>query len=237
MTRGSRPRGRPRFRGPLPAPAPGELLPTIVQDARDGNVLILAYSSRESFRELLRTGELVLFSRSRQRIWRKGETSGNRAEVVAVAGDCDSDALLVKVVPRGPMCHTGRRSCFGETLPLEEEQGAPLLLRLERLVGERARSAPSGSYTRELLRNDAKRLKKVGEEASELVVAAALGQKDQVIWEGADLLYHLTVLLVAAGVTWSDLLRELERRASEGERKGAPRPGGPQVRARKRSRR
>lgn len=200
----------------------GGTLPTIVQDARDGTVLILAHSNEASWRALRRTGALVLYSRSRQRLWRKGATSGNTARVVAAAVDCDGDALLVKVVPSGPMCHTGTRSCFGEELPREATQSAPVLARLERLVAERARRAPRGSYTRRLLEDEAYRLKKVGEEASELLVAAAQEDRGQVVWEAADLLYHATVLLAAAEVTWGEVLAEL--RSREGDKAHLPPP-------------
>jgi phosphoribosyl-AMP cyclohydrolase / phosphoribosyl-ATP pyrophosphohydrolase len=199
-------------------PRPGELLPTVVQDARDGTVLLLAYSSPESWRELRRSGELVLYSRSRARLWRKGATSGNTARVVAAALDCDADALLVKVLPSGPICHTGTRSCFGERLPLEDRQLPPVLLQLEELVASRARSAPRGSYTRRLLEDEAHRLKKIGEEASELIVAAARHDPAEMRWEAADLLYHTTVALAAAGGGWADALAELGERARKGRR-------------------
>lgn len=201
------------------------MLPTVVQDARDGTVLIVAYSTPGSWEELRRTGELVLFSRSRQRLWRKGETSGNTAKVLAASLDCDADALLVKVLPRGPMCHTGTRGCFGEMLPLEERQMSPTLFELQQVVDARRRGeGPKGSYTRKLLADEAKRLKKVGEEAAELIVAAAQGDRAQVRWEAADLLYHTTVALAAAGVDWGDILEELAARASRGA-VGRVRPG------------
>ncbi|MDE1820525.1 MAG: bifunctional phosphoribosyl-AMP cyclohydrolase/phosphoribosyl-ATP diphosphatase HisIE [Euryarchaeota archaeon] len=197
----------------------GTLLPTVVQDVRDGTVLMVAYSRADSWREMLRTGKLTLFSRSRARIWTKGESSGNTAKVVAVGVDCDRDALLVKVLPRGPMCHTGTRSCFGETLPLEDLQVAPQVRRLEELINTRRRKASRGSYTRKLLRDETMRLKKVGEEASELLVAAAQRDRRQVVWEAADLLYHTTVLLRAAGVGWDQVHDELSRRARPSSRR------------------
>lgn len=199
-------------------PRPGELLPTVVQDARDGTVLIVAYSSPESWARLRRTGKLVLYSRSRQRLWTKGETSGNTARVLSASLDCDGDALLLKVVPSGPICHTGTRSCFGDHLPLEDRQLPPVVLRLEELVASRRRSAPRGSYTRRLLDDEAHRLKKVGEEAAELIVAAARRDPEAMRWEAADLLYHSTVALAAAGASWADALEELGERARVGPR-------------------
>jgi phosphoribosyl-AMP cyclohydrolase / phosphoribosyl-ATP pyrophosphohydrolase len=224
------PRGSSRARSTTPPPRwprphfpPEGLLATVVQDARDGTVLMVAYSNADSWRQLRRTGALVLFSRSRQELWRKGATSGNTARVLSASLDCDGDALLLKVVPKGPMCHTGRRSCFGDVLPLEEGQVAPLLARLEALVAARRTQAPRGSYTRRLLEDESHRLKKVGEEASELVVAAAQRDRGQVVWEAADLLYHLTVLLGAAGVPWSEVQKELARREGE-PRRARPSP-------------
>ena len=204
-----------RARGPrFP---PGGTLPTIVQDARDGTVLMLGHSSESSFRALLRRRELVLFGPPTGEVWREGGSSGHGATVVATVWDCDSDTLLVKVVPHGPICRTGSRSCFGDSVPLEVEQNAPVLHRLEAMVESRRTDAPKGSYTRELLENESRRLKKVGEEASELIVAAAKHDRKGITWEGADLLYHLTVLLGAADVRLSDLFGELAGR-------GSPRP-------------
>jgi phosphoribosyl-AMP cyclohydrolase / phosphoribosyl-ATP pyrophosphohydrolase len=201
---------RPRF----PA-APG-LLPTVIQDAQDGTVLGLAYSNRTSWSRLCRTRQLVLFSRSRRRLWRKGATSGHTATVVATATDCDGDALLVQVVPRGPFCHTGERSCFDRSA---RTPPAPILPELEKLIAGRRRTAPQGSYTAELLRDEERRLKKVGEEATEVVVAAARKDRDAVIRESRDLLYHLLVLYAPLKIRWSEVEAALRAR-----RRGDARP-------------
>ncbi len=221
---------RPAFR------TPETLLPTVVQDAADGTVLGVAYSNRASWRALQRTRELVLYSRSRQALWRKGATSGNTARVVSVAVDCDGDALLVRVAPRGPYCHTGRRSCFDETEPVPADRvPASVFQELEVLIARRQERAPRGSYTAELLRDDERRWKKIGEEATEVVVAAARSDRAGVIRESRDLLYHLLVLYAPLGIRWAEVEDALRsrRRPDRSRRRptarGGPRPG---VRAR-----
>jgi phosphoribosyl-ATP pyrophosphohydrolase/phosphoribosyl-AMP cyclohydrolase len=183
-----------------------ELRPTIVQDAADGRVLMLAWMDGEAERLTRESGEAWFWSRSRRRLWRKGETSGNVLAVEELRDDCDGDALLLRVRPAGPVCHTGSRSCF-----------APALWRT---VSERALERPSGSYVVSLLDAGVARCaQKVGEEAVEAAVAAVAGDRDALVGEAADLVFHLYVLLAAAGVDLSEVEDELTRRA---ERHASP---------------
>lgn len=204
-------RPRPRF------PGPNGLLPTVVQDARDGTVLGVAYSSAASWARRRRGGPLVLHSRSRGELWWKGATSGNSVRVVDWAVDCDGDALRVRVVPSGAYCHTGARGCFDppgaqrRRAPTDAGIG-PALERLETLVADRARHPRGGSYTTKLLKDEVERLKKLGEEATEVVVAAAHRDRREVVRESADLVYHLTVALGALGIPWAAVAQELDRR-------------------------
>jgi phosphoribosyl-ATP pyrophosphohydrolase/phosphoribosyl-AMP cyclohydrolase len=177
-----------------------ELLPAIVQDARDGRVLMLAWMNDEARRRTLDTGEAWFWSRSRKRLWKKGETSGHTLAVEELRDDCDGDALLLRVVPNGPVCHTSSVSCF-----------APALWRT---VVERVRDRPEGSYVAELANAGVLRAaQKVGEEAVETALAAAAGQ-DRLVSEAADLLFHLYVLLAVAGVDVADVEGELTARAA-----------------------
>lgn len=198
---------------------PSGLVPAVVQDARSGEVLMLAYQNRDALEATLATGEATFWSRSRGELWRKGGTSGNVQRVVRAAVDCDADAVVLQVEPAGPACHTGERTCFhrslGELPPLE----SPLegLLALERILEERRLNPPEGSYVAKLYAKEAKRHKKVGEEASELIVASLQGRRDEVVSEAADLLFHAMVLLRTHGVSLEDVSRELEGRI------GAPR--------------
>jgi len=177
-----------------------ELTPAIVQDASDGRVLMLAWMDAEALRLTRETGEVWFWSRSRQRLWRKGETSGNVLAVEEIRDDCDGDALLLRVRPAGPACHTGSRSCF-----------APALWRT---VVERVRDRPEGSYTASLAEAGVARCaQKLGEEAVEAAVSAAAGD-GRLAEEAADVLYHLYVLLAVAGVDVADVEDVLARRAS-----------------------
>jgi phosphoribosyl-AMP cyclohydrolase / phosphoribosyl-ATP pyrophosphohydrolase len=179
---------------------PPELRPAIVQDAADGRVLMLAWMDAEAERLTHETGEAWFWSRSRERLWRKGETSGNVLAVQEIRDDCDGDALLVRVHPSGPVCHTGSRSCF-----------APALWRT---VTERKEQRPEGSYVVSLLDAGVPRCaQKVGEEAVETSVAAVTGDRDALVAEAADLVFHLYVLLAASGVDVSEVDDELARRA------------------------
>ncbi len=185
------------------------LVPVVAQDAATGDVLTLAYANREALEKTLATGEAHFYSRSRRELWRKGETSGNTQRVVEVRLDCDGDALLYRVEPRGPACHTGERSCFFTTLAgegvgvaTEGSDGTSLGTMVERLAGtnaQRHREMPQGSYTAGLIRRGPERLaQKVGEEAVEVVIAAL--RDDRLAEETADLVYHLLVLLEERGV-------------------------------------
>ncbi len=186
------------------------LLPCIVQDARTGEVLTLAYMNREALDRTRATGETHFFSRSRQELWHKGETSGNVQRVRALRYDCDEDALLALVDAAGPACHTGERTCFyrGDTAPAPFEA----LPALERTIADRAAARPSGSYTAELLAEPARVGEKVREEADEAARAAADESDERLAEEAADLLYHLGVLLAARGLSIEPALRQLNAR-------------------------
>ena len=191
------------------------LVPAVVQDAGDGRVLTQAWMSRESLQLTLERGETWFWSRSRGELWRKGATSGNTQAVRAVVVDCDGDALLVLVDQTGVACHTGAPSCFHQPLtPGPAPAPFAALADLERTVAERAEAAdPEASYTARLLAKGIDTVcKKVGEEATEVVIAAKGGEREQVVYESADLLYHLTVLWRAAGVGLDEVARELESR-------------------------
>jgi phosphoribosyl-AMP cyclohydrolase / phosphoribosyl-ATP pyrophosphohydrolase len=187
------------------------LVPCVVQDWRTGEILTLAYMNAESLRLTRGTGELHLFSRSRQRLWRKGETSGNTQAVKAIRYDCDGDALLALVEPAGPACHTGERSCFHRG---ELEPGAPheTLPALERTLAARASERPEGSYTAKLLDDPALTQAKVREEAEEVTRAAREESDRRVAEEAADVLYHLAVLMHGRGLSLTDAERVLDGR-------------------------
>jgi phosphoribosyl-AMP cyclohydrolase / phosphoribosyl-ATP pyrophosphohydrolase len=195
----------------------GGLVPAVVQDADGGAVLMVAYMNRESLAKTLETGEVHFWSRSRKSLWRKGETSGNVLHLRSIQVDCDSDCLLVRAEPAGPACHTGARSCFFESLssePPSKELG-DVLGRLTRTIRERYRDRPDGSYTAELFSRGLHRVaQKVGEEATEVVIAAVTS--GALAEESADLLYHLLVLWQAAGLDPADVARALERREKPG---------------------
>ena len=197
------------------------LVPVVAQDAATGDVLTLAYANREALEQTLATGEAHFYSRSRQELWRKGETSGNTQRVVEVRLDCDGDAVLYRVEPRGPACHTGERTCFFTTLAgegvgvaTEGSDGTSLGTMVERLAGtiaQRHREMPQGSYTAGLIRRGPERLaQKVGEEAVEVVIAAL--RDDRLAEETADLLYHLLVLLEERGVSIDEVAGVLRDR-------------------------
>jgi len=204
-------------------------LPVVIQDARDGTVLTLAYADREAVRRTLAEATTWLYSRSRAALWRKGETSGNVQHVVGVDYDCDADALLYRVVPEGPACHTGRVSCFSERLlggvpwaPGEDSAAPPAsgttfaraLAGLRETIAARRDADPAESYTAKLLRDGVDRIaKKVGEEATEVVIAAKNADPDELRRETADLIYHLAVLLEERGVGFDEVGEELLRRA------------------------
>ena len=187
-----------------------ELTPCIVQDARTGEVLTLAYMNDEAQRRTRETGELWFWSRSRQELWHKGETSGNTMRLRALRYDCDEDALLALVEPAGPACHTGERTCFyrGDM----ELEPAEALATLERTVDARRSADPAGSYTAALLAEPARIGAKVEEEAEEVTRAAAGESDERLAEEAADVLYHLTVLLAARGLSLADAFGVLNER-------------------------
>jgi phosphoribosyl-AMP cyclohydrolase / phosphoribosyl-ATP pyrophosphohydrolase len=190
----------------------GGLLPAIVQHADTGTVLMLGYMNREALAATLARRRVVFFSRSRQRLWEKGETSGHVLELGAVHADCDADALLVSAWPRGPVCHLGRLSCFGDDAGSEAEPLA-FLGTLAALVRERLSSRPAGSYTAQLAQSGVRRIaQKVGEEGLETALAGAAGTDEELIGESADLLYHLLVLLETRGVSLARVTAELQAR-------------------------
>jgi phosphoribosyl-ATP pyrophosphohydrolase/phosphoribosyl-AMP cyclohydrolase len=197
------------------------LLPVIVQDAASGAVLTLAYANRDALEKTLAERTTWLFSRSRNELWHKGATSGNTQAVVSVSFDCDADALLYRVVPHGPACHTGAASCFSNEL-LAAPADAPDATSFERSIAHlrttiapRRDASPETSYTAKLLSDGVDRIgKKVGEEATEVVIAAKNGDAREIAWEVADLFYHTLVLLEERGVSLDAVGAELLRRAT-----------------------
>jgi phosphoribosyl-ATP pyrophosphohydrolase/phosphoribosyl-AMP cyclohydrolase len=190
------------------------LIPAIVQDARTREVLTLAYMNAESLARTIETGQTWFWARSRQRLWHKGEESGNTQDVVAMAHDCDNDAIVVLVNPAGPACHKGTRSCFG----LENTDYTGVLDELYRLIESRERERPEGSYTTYLFNEGLdKILKKVGEESAETIIAAKNDDRKPFVAEVSDLIYHLLVLLVARSVSLDEVRQELAQRRKGGE--------------------
>lgn len=185
------------------------LLPVIVQNHDDGQVLMLGYMNEEALQITLATHQLTLYSRSKQRLWRKGETSGHTMTVMAISTDCDKDSLLVQVRPEGPACHLGLTSCFQPP----KDTSLHFLATLIELIKQRAATTDSSGYTRQLLMSGTGRCaQKVGEEAVETVIAAVKGDGVELVNESADLLYHLLVLLNACDVSLYDVLDCLEAR-------------------------
>ena len=188
------------------------LLPAVVQDAGNQAVLMLGYMNRDALRATLERGRVVFFSRSRQKLWEKGETSGHTLELVSAVADCDNDSLLVLAKPIGPTCHRNTPTCFGDG-SLPDAEGLGFLSRLENVIAARIAQNPEGSYTAKLYGQGVKRMaQKVGEEGVELALAAAVEDDDKVIGESADLLFHLLVLLRARGVGLDQVVNELEKR-------------------------
>jgi phosphoribosyl-ATP pyrophosphohydrolase/phosphoribosyl-AMP cyclohydrolase len=188
----------------------GGLVPAIVQDADTKNVLMLGYMNEASLEKTLESGLVTFYSRSRQQLWTKGETSGNYLHLVSIAEDCDHDALLVKARPDGPTCHLGTDTCWGE-----RNEKSPLLFlsELQDFINKRREEMPEGSYTTSLFRDGLNRMaQKVGEEALELVIEATNGTNERMVYEGSDFLYHLIVLLSSKGLRIEDLAQELVTR-------------------------
>jgi phosphoribosyl-ATP pyrophosphohydrolase/phosphoribosyl-AMP cyclohydrolase len=199
------------------------LVPVVTQESRSGDVLMVAFANRDALQRTLATGLAHYFSRSRDVLWQKGETSTHIQRVVEVRLDCDADTVLYRVNQTGPACHTGTRTCFSNVIwrageqeiahPTEEDPGGHLLSRLAHAIARRAVDRPKDSYTAELLAGGVGKVsQKVGEEAVEVVVAANSEDDERLASEAADLLYHLLVLLQSRGVPLDDVLRELERR-------------------------
>ena len=189
------------------------LIPAIVQDHYTKEVLTLAYMNKESLAITIDEGMTCFWSRSRQELWRKGETSGNRQHVVSITADCDGDALVVEVVKDGPACHTGAESCFFNGIYLSEELKAFSYEGLYELIKGRKTAPKEGSYTTYLFEKGMdKILKKVGEECTEVIIGAAKADKAETVYEIADLTYHVMVLMVQMGITVEDITRELEKR-------------------------
>ncbi len=196
-----------------------DLIPAIVQHARSGEVLMLGYMNAQALEQTTTTGLVTFWSRSRRELWQKGATSGNVLRLVELRSDCDSDALLVLAEPAGPTCHTGSRSCFSTTLSGEAATTAPasaILARLTDLIAERKTDQTAGSYTVKLLNSGVDRIaKKVGEEATEVVIGAMKGDHAELRYELADLVYHTWVLLAQQGLPIEEVWSELERRYSK----------------------
>ena len=187
------------------------LIPAIVQDARSGSVLMLGYMNQEALRATLTTKRVTFFSRSKERLWTKGETSGHFLDVVSVQADCDNDALLVRAYPQGPTCHTGADSCFGAEAT--GAQGLSFLMRLEAVIAQRITDRPEGSYTARIWSEGPTRIaQKVGEEGVEVALAAVTQADDRLIGESADLLFHLALLLKSRNLSLADAVKELEQR-------------------------
>jgi phosphoribosyl-AMP cyclohydrolase / phosphoribosyl-ATP pyrophosphohydrolase len=191
------------------------LITAVVQHAQTKEVLTVAYMNEESYNKTLETGETWFYSRSRQELWHKGATSGNTQKVVAMRADCDEDALVVEVLPEGPACHTGAESCFHNTIiEKPSDIGAlDILDTLQRVISDRAAEMPEGAYTTYLFNEGVDKIcKKVGEEATESVIAAKNRDAEELKWEVADLIYHLLVLLKEQNVDLYDVLGVLEKR-------------------------
>ena len=192
------------------------LVPAIIQDADTAKVLMLGFMNREAYDKTMETGKVTFYSRTRKRLWTKGEESGNFLHVVSVKADCDRDTLLIQVHPVGPVCHTGTDTCWGE----KNEQPVMFLKELQDFINVRHTEMPEGSYTTSLFRSGVNKMaQKVGEEAVETVIEACNGTDDRLIYESADLLYHLIVLLTSKGYSLEDIARELKERHGVGWKK------------------
>lgn len=187
----------------------GGLIPAIVQDNNTSKVLMLGFMNPEAYDETVSTGKVTFFSRTKNRLWMKGESSGNTLQVVSITADCDNDTLLIKAIPTGPVCHTGADTCFGE----KNVEDIMFLKYLQNFIERRRQEMPEGSYTTTLFQKGVNRMaQKVGEEAVETVIEATNGTEDGFIYEASDLVYHLIVLLTSKGLRLEDLARELKKR-------------------------
>ncbi|MFX3673850.1 MAG: bifunctional phosphoribosyl-AMP cyclohydrolase/phosphoribosyl-ATP diphosphatase HisIE [Paenisporosarcina sp.] len=191
------------------------LIPVVVQHAQTKEILTLAYMNEESLQKTIDLKETWFFSRSRQELWHKGETSGHTQQVVSLRVDCDFDALVVEVLPKGPACHTGESSCFHKYVlkPAEPIGSYEILTNLVQVIQEREQTMPEGAYTTYLFDKGVDKIgKKIGEEATEVVIAAKNRDAEELKWEAADLLYHLLVLLQEQKVNLYDVLEVLQKR-------------------------
>lgn len=190
----------------------GGLVPAIIQDANTKNVLMLGYMNREAYDKTISTRKVTFWSRSRNCLWTKGETSGNILELVSIKCDCDNDTLLVRVHPTGPVCHKGTDTCWGEE---NKADASPLafLTELQDFINKRHEEMPEGSYTTSLFNDGLNRMaQKVGEEALEAVIEATNGTNERLIYECSDMMYHLIVLLTSKGLRIEDVAEELKQR-------------------------
>ncbi|KAA6350551.1 Phosphoribosyl-AMP cyclohydrolase [termite gut metagenome] len=193
-----------------------DLMPAIIQDNQTNKVLMMGYMNREAYDITVETGKVTFFSRTKQRLWTKGEESGNFLYVVSLKEDCDKDTLLIKVNPAGPVCHTGTDTCWGE----KNEEEVMFLKQLQDFIDKRHEEMPENSYTTSLFQSGVNRMaQKVGEEAVEMIIEATNGTDERMVYEGSDLLYHLIVLLSSKGYRIEDLVRELKERHSNSWKK------------------
>lgn len=188
----------------------GGLVPAIIQDNTTKNVLMLGYMNKEAYKKTLETGKVTFWSRSRNCLWTKGETSGNYLQLVSIKADCDKDTLLVRVNPSGPACHLGTDTCWGET---NDTNPLLFLCELQDFINKRHEEMPEGSYTTSLFKDGLNRMaQKVGEEALEAVIEATNGTDERLIYEASDMFYHLIVLLASKGLRIEDIAKELQTR-------------------------
>jgi phosphoribosyl-ATP pyrophosphohydrolase/phosphoribosyl-AMP cyclohydrolase len=201
----------------------GGMLPAIVQDAASGAVLMLGYMTREALAATQTSGRVTFWSRSKRRLWTKGETSGHFLELKRIAADCDGDTLLILAEPKGPACHKGTPTCWGENAPRAAAQQLAFLGTLEQVIVQRIATRPPGSYTAKLLAEGTRRIaQKVGEEGLELALAGVAQSDQEIVGEAADLLYHMLLLLRVKGLSLSQVIIELEARHAERVTEGPP---------------
>ncbi len=186
------------------------LVPAIIQDASTKNVLMLGFMNKEAYDKTVETKRVTFYSRSRNCLWTKGETSGNFLNIVSIENDCDNDTLLIKVNPEGPVCHKGTDTCWGES---NEKNPLLFLTYLQDFINKRHEEMPEGSYTTSLFKDGLNRMaQKVGEEALEAVIEAVNGSDERLVYEASDMLYHLIVLLAGKGLRIEDVAAELQKR-------------------------
>jgi phosphoribosyl-ATP pyrophosphohydrolase/phosphoribosyl-AMP cyclohydrolase len=188
----------------------GGLVPAIIQDQHSNKVLMLGFMNREAYEKTVQTGQVTFYSRTRKRLWTKGEESGNFLNVISIAADCDQDSLLIKTIPAGIVCHTGADTCWEESNPTDDFY---FLKTLQDFIARRKAEMPAGSYTTSLFESGTRKIaQKVGEEAVETLIEAMANNDERLIYEASDLVYHLMVLLSHKGLSISDLATELKKR-------------------------